>query len=444
MKNLIKKIISTIASVAILMSVFTACNGKTQDSGTDNTNSNSGIENSKTDINPNINEEEYRGTSITYVTWKDPANNEDGIVVDAFEKKYGITVNIDLISQTDYVNTIASSIASNKQGDVIFVNGTFPGALTVMQPLDAAKLNLNDPIWKQSTLKMSTIDGHPYLVDTISNVWNEVDIVVYNKALFEQNGITSPAEYYEAGNWTIETFKKACQDIVSLGRGYTGATVLGDAFLGGCGVSTYSYENGQFKTSLDDKYYKVTEFLAQMFSDGLISDVRTGFTNGKTGMAVTNCFGLKRTGYFSTMNSENIAATYLPRYDRNSEQVTSGIYRGWGLIRGSKNPEAAGLFLREYLDVNNYDLDATFHNQDVANFFFSVTSEDSQILSYYTYGLSMATGQVDMSEFELTSFKRTPDQIKGYLDSQLPTLENMAEKGNSIIKSEREWLSENY
>ena len=436
MKNRIKRLLTLIVSVAMVMCVFTACDGKTTESGTNTTKPGGGKGNTKADINPNVNEEEYRGTSITYVTWKDPANNEDGIVVDAFEEKYGITVNIDLISQVDYVNTIASSIASGTQGDVIFVNSTFPGALTVMQPLDAAKLYLEDPIWKQSTLKMSSIDGHPYLVDTISNVWSEVDIVVYNKALFEQNGITSPAEYYEAGNWTLETFKKACQDIVALGKGYTGATVLGDALLGGCGVSTHTYENGQFNTNLNDKYYKVTEFLAQMFSDGLISDVRTKFTNGKTGMAVTNCFGLKRTGYFSTMNSDYIAATYLPRYDRNSEQVTTGIYRGWGLIRGAKNPVAAGLFLREYLDVNNYDLDATFHNQDAANFFFKVTGEDTNILYYYTYGLSMATGQTEMSEFELTSFKRTPDQVKGYLDSQLPTLKNMAEKGNAIIKSQ--------
>ncbi len=440
MKKTIKRTLSVVISLVMVCVLFAGC-GKTTDAKKSvNT---SGVASEK---EFNVNPEDYRGKTVTYVTWKDPKLNEDGKVVDDFEKKYGIKVKIDLVDQHSYVSTIAASISAGTQGDVIFVNGTFPGSLSVMQPLDKAKLNLNDPIWNKTTLQKSTVEGHPYLVDTISNVWSEVDICLYNKALFEQNGITTPTEYYEAGNWTMETFKKACQDITALGKGYIGATVLGEIFMGICGTSTYKYQNGKFKTNINQRYYDATTLMSQMFNDGLISPTRKDFNGGKVGMALTNCFGLKRTGYYSDMNSDTIAATYLPRYDANSKQVNTGIYRGWGLIKGAKNPEAAGIFLREYLDVNNYDLDATFHNKDVENFFFKITGEANDIDYYYTEGMAVATGKTEkeIKYFEMWSFRDSPDQVRGYIDKYLPTLNYIVEQTNKMVESERKWLVDNY
>lgn len=42
----------------------------------------------------------------------------------------------------------------------------------------------------------------------------------------------------------------------------------------------------------------------------------------------TNCFALKKTGYYPTINPDYIGVTYLPKWDENSEQPASGIYRG--------------------------------------------------------------------------------------------------------------------
>lgn len=440
MKNIFKRTLSMALVLVMICAFFAGCGEKTESNKSNNT---AGVSAEK---KFNVNPEDYRGTSVTYVTWKDPNLNEDGKVVESFKEKYGIDVKIDMVDQHTYVSTIAASIASGTQGDVIFVNGTFPGSLTVMQPLDNAKLNLEDPIWNQTTLQKSSVEGHPYLVDTISNVWSEVDICLYNKSLFEQNGITTPEEYYEAGNWTMETFKKACQDIVALGKGYIGATVLGEIFMGICGAGTYKYENGKFETNINQRYYDATTLMSQMFNDGLISPTRKDFNGGKVGMSLTNCYGLKRTGYYSDMNSDIIAATYLPRYDENSEQINTGIYRGWGLIRGAKNPEAAGIFLREYLDVNNYDLDATFHNKDVENFFFKVTGEASNIDYYYTEGMAVATGknEKELKYFEQWSFRDSPDQVRGYIDKYLPTLNYIVEQTNGMVESENKWLVENF
>lgn len=390
-----------------------------------------------------VNPEDYRGTTVTYATWKDPKANEDGPVIEAFEKKYGINVEIQLLDQGSYVNQIAASIAGGTQADIFFNNGTFPGSLTVMQPIDAAKLNLEDPIWKQSTLEMSKLNGHSYLVDTISNVWSEVDICVYNKKIFQDNNLTTPEEYYEAGKWTYAAFRECAKKVASLGKDYVGAEVLKRVALASGGSSIFTYANDEFSYNVDSHLYDVMNFWSQMKEDGYLKTGYGGFNEGKTGLALTNCFALKKTGYYPTINPDYIGVTYLPRWDENSEQPTTATYRGWGLIKGAKNPVAAGIFLREYLDVNNYDLNNTFHSTEAANFFFKVTGAQVDNMIYYHEGsLFEATG-VGEDYAEVWS-NYSPSQIKGYLDGQLNVMENMKKKANDIIATEKKWLDENF
>jgi hypothetical protein len=153
-------------------------------------------------------------------------------------------------------------------------------------------------------------------------------------------------------------------------------------------------------------------------------------------MALTNCFGLKRTGYFTQINPDHIAATYLPVWKQGDKQCVTGIYRGWGLIDGAKNPVGAGLFLREYLDVNNYDLGNTFHNQEVANFFFQVTGQYSENMIYY-HGPDMikTTG---MGEHYHNAFQYyTPNNVKTFIDGCKNTMNLMVENANEVIDNER-------
>ena len=92
------------------------------------------------------------------------------------------------------------------------------------------------------------------------------------------------------------------------------------------------------------------------------------------GIAVTDAFGLKKTGYWKGMNPAHIGYTYLPDWDANTKAKQTGLFRGWGLVKGAKNPVGAGIFLRYYLDVNNYDTSSAFLNGDAENFFFKLPS----------------------------------------------------------------------
>lgn len=441
MRKRMKQILSLLMVGTLTVSMFTGCGSKKEKEKEKDSNSTSTVG----EVNP----EDYRGTEITYVTWKDPNMNEDGPVIKKFEEEYGIKVNIQLVNEDDYVNTIAGDIAAGTQGDVCFVTCRLPSAWAIMQPLDAAKLDLTDPIWDQIAIEESKLAGHPFLVNTVSNVWSEVDICVYNKRIFEENGIKSPAEYYEEGTWTLEAFEKCCRQVAALGKDYLGAAVRGAQFLSGINASVFSYENEEYKVSVDDRFYAGMQFLSELNADGLINPGMGNFADEKTGMAITECFALKRTGFFPNMNPDHIGATYIPKFDQDSEHVLSGTYRGWGLIKGAKNPVAAGIFLRYYLDVNNYDLDLTFHSEELANFFFEATeaSYKQHKKTYYTDGMREVCGYYSdkywATNFE-KQYERSPSQIRAWLESQLPLMETMVQEGNKVVQKARQEVIDTY
>ena len=376
-----------------------------------------------------------KGSTVVYATWKDPNANEDGIVVKNFQKKYNIAVKIDPIPQGEYIRTVGSRIASGNSPDVVFDNGEFPSSLSILQPIDAAKLNLSDPIWDQDFINQATVNGKKYLVNTISNIWSEVGCLYYNKKLLKDNNITTPEDYYNAKKWTWEAFEKVMRDVKEkCGSDYIGAVVDANLMLGSLGTGFYKYENGQILSGVSDPIMQeASRRFATWYSDGLLSSgSHVSFSKGKTGMILTDAFGLKKTGYFSTFNSANLGFTYIPDYNESTKAYSTGMFRGWGIAKGAKNPEGAGLFLRFYLDVNNYNSSSAFVTPEAETFFFKLTGVSSASKRYeLTQGVCTVTGSEsrDYSEY----WKIQPDQMPATLGQMKNVVTNNINKVNDFI-----------
>ena len=396
MKKALIRIGTLLLALVMTVSVV-GCGGSTEDASSGSGNNKKPPSKAEAVVNDNVATKDYEGTEITYATWRNPAQYEDGPVVAEFEKKYGIKVNVDLMTESEYTNKVLAKIAIGNAPDVYFSTYTFPYCIDALQPIDAAKLNLEESIWDQSLINLATVGGKTYLVDTIGNIWKDEDMVFYNKKIFRDNGWTTPEEYYEAGKWNFDTMTKCMKQVASLGTEYIGGAVHLEGLIHSAGASVISMKDGQFTNGTKDT---VTQDIMRWASTGIkegwlsttsIYTALNQFPSGKVGIATLHSFGLKKTGYLRSMKASDIGFTYLPSWNGNDVSATSFV-RGWGLCEGAKNPVAAGIFLRYYLDVNNYDTSSAFISKEAESFFFKLTSTATANKNFYFCYGSGVTG----------------------------------------------------
>lgn len=423
--------------------------GKTNNSSKNNNSNKNNKDNNVSNINDRIEETEekdyshLKGTKVRYATWKDPDFNEDGPVIDKFEDKYGIDVIIDMIDQETYVNQISGLIAADNSPDVYFSTYDFPSCMSCLQSLDATKIDYDDPIWNQGTFKKTTYGGSPYLCDTVGNVWAETDMIYYNKSLLKQANCWTPEEYDrmpEGWTWdSLEAIMTACSKL----PGVTGGAFINtDTLFASLGCGTFYNKDGVFyngaNNSESEEYYRR---VAKWVQDGIIANDTgtwlTGFIEGKVAIVASQSFGLKKTGWFADMNFNNIGFYYLPDYSKTKAAVPTGIFRGWGLIRGAKNPEGAGAFLYYYLNVNNYDVEDAFISPEAANFFAQLNGTTEETNHHYTNGSPLTLHVTNMSNNAATriAFEKTPSQVKTELAAVKPSIDLAVKKLNEYTKA---------
>lgn len=365
-----------------------ASSNKNNSSTNNNSTGNSG---SKKTVNDGVDPSQYKNTKVVFATWRDPKLNEDKAVVEDFEKKYGITVDVDLIAEGGYTQTVIGRIAAGTAPDVFFCTYAFPACLNALQPIDAAKLNLNESIWDQSLIKSTTVNGKKYLVNTVSNIWNDFDMIFYNKKIFKQNNITTPEQYQKAGKWNFDALKKCMQEVDALGSNYTGGILNYEGVINSTGESLLKMKNGKFELGINDNLKSVVKWIAEGTKTGYIGgvDAPTGqeqFKKGNVGIFWGFSWCLKKTGGLSGMNPNDIGFVTAPSWN-GKEAVPATFVRGWGICRGAKNPVAAGIFLRYYLDVDNYNTTDAFINKEASDFFFKVSTKDVEKTNrYYVFG----------------------------------------------------------
>ena len=340
-------------------------------------------------INKGVNPADYKGKTIKFAATIDPAVDESGPVVKAFEEKYGIKVEVVQSDQGNYANQLSGWIAAGQAPDVARSNGDFPMAMAYLQNLDAAKLDYNEEIWNKKTFEITKFGGSPYLCDTVGNIWAEIDIVIYSKSLLKRANCYTPEEYDKQGKWTWEAYFDIARKVKATSGSEWGCSFMSrDNAMHAMGATVFKLENGVFTNGLkNDKALAAMTKFANAWKEGLISwDAVGEFEQGKIGITTMHAWALKKTGFFKDGNYDDIGFYYIPRNTADSDYGCTGMLRGWGICKGANEPVAAGIFLREYLDVSNYDTTATFISEAAETFFFNVTSIDyTNWNPYFTY-----------------------------------------------------------
>lgn len=319
---------------------------------------------------------ELDGTTVKFATWIDHTRNESSQVLSDFTDITGIKVEIVTTTQSDYVSRLSALIAAGEAPDVIVNNSEWPIVLSLLQPLDGTILDTTDTFWDQDIVKMYTVGGRPYLVNVKGGAWDLGGAcIVYNNRILEDNGITTPSLYYQEGRWNLDNFFKCARELKAVcpdgGVGIELSTFLnvyGKTFV------SYNPEKQSFESNIaSSDFVSLLQRLISARDSGYanVNDdgTRYLFEDEKIGMLFCGTYGLRKTGWFSSMDIDDIVFAPLPTLEAGSEQFYGvGGGRAYGISKGAKNADGAAYFLRYFLNLDHYDIDEVYKNEECAEF----------------------------------------------------------------------------
>lgn len=390
------------------------------------------------DYDPYADAEKYKGTTVKFATWINHNSTEGAKPIEDFKNKYGINVELVYCSQENYVQELLALISSGKSPDVYVDGAMFPFTLQVAEDFAVTGVDLNEPIWSRSSINSTSVGDKVYSVNTINSVWAGTKVCVYNRELMESNGIKTPAEYYAEGNWTWDTMKTVMKQVDALGDEYYGGSqdILDIIGPMGADVVSYDYKNAKFTNKITDPALaKAASLVLDLKKENLLGG---SFSSGRVGFIIEDPYAIKKTGYFKSMDGLDIGVTYVPDLDENTKAVFASNIRGYGIVKGSQNPKAAGLFIRYFLDAANYDLKDTFVSEDAANFFFEMSSKveemsaEQPVLFNYL-GVAMLTGQSTYAWMQPV-YNVDPSQAAATLAKQSNLVDAAVAKANELLK----------
>lgn len=340
--------------------------------------------------------ENLRGTTVKLATWIDHTTDDAKYAMANFEKDTGIKIEWVEIPQGGYFEKLASAVASGDAPDVFVDNNTeFPMILQIAKPLDTvSSINVNDPIWNSDVIKRTTFGNHFYEINTRNSLWDSANhLVYYNKKAFEENGILTPQDYIDKGEWTIDNMINIMREFKALGDTYAGGNITPRILAASMGSGICYLKNNRFVNGLNDEGLSVAykAYLTTQEEGLSQGGSAAAMLKGTAGIYITDAYGLKKTGYFKGIADDVLGFAPVPTVDGKEAKYTSAAWRNYGILKGSKNPEGAGYFLRYFLDPYNYKLDDCFLNEEARDYYYKSATKIGNSEKVFSFDTSLVT-----------------------------------------------------
>jgi len=300
---------------------------------------------------------ELKGKTITFADWGEASAEEYQKVVKKFEQDTGIKVRMLRLDEGTFISKVAQQIAAGSSPDIAASNSTYPQALEVVQPLPSY-FDINDGFWDPRVSEATKVGKTYYFVNSYNSPFTGGYVVYYNKKIYNNNGLYSPQDYLDDGDWSYENLFKCMEDAKKLG--YKGGILESMTLAEQMGVSLINYDQntGTFSgQSTNPKLVKAIQYMARAVDQGLAGGYGIqSFASGQIGICMAGTYGLKYDGYFKNLAPSDIGVVPLPNSFEGQKLVYQPLgYRGYGICKGAKNGEAAYYFLRYFLDLNKFE-----------------------------------------------------------------------------------------
>ncbi len=376
----IKRIITLMLALVLALSMvaMAGCGGD-KGSGYERPDDGEGFEPSGDDEFYDSVPDELVGTTVDFATWIDHFSIDHSAAnFGAFEKRTGIKVALTKVAQGDYTSKISGLIASDNSPDVI-VDIQFPSTAQLLMPLEDAGVDATDPFWDQKITEIGHIGKYHYLVNGANSIWRMgTPYVIFNRTNMEDYGITTPTDYVDQGNWTLETFLKCadqCKKMIP--NTQYGASIAARWFLSAYGDPIFSYDSATStfsNTSTTTPALNAWKWLLEGKESGVITpydDQGGNMQDGRTHMYLGGGYSMRTDGWLSdTMDSMDLGFACLPKRDNtDAKYPTAAQWRAYGICKGAKDAQAAGYFLRFFLNGDNYDWNTVFKTEEAMNLY---------------------------------------------------------------------------
>ena len=384
-----KRMLSASAAAIVLLGMLTACasegGGSTpQITTTTPPPSTMGEEQQAQAEEIETKEFELENKSITFLaSWaRNPANGKNkDVALELFQTRYGGEIVDIVVPDGERYDRLATLVSTGDSPDFFSAGDmdAFPkGAINKMfQPLDTY-IDFNDRWWsdkKSLTDKFVFGDNH-----YVGAVGAEIEVLmIYNKAVMAENGLTDPAQLLAEGNWNWTTCMELMRDFCDNGDEYyaTDGWWVVSGFSGTTGVPYIGMDNGKVVNNLRDSLLEsAQELVYNIRKEEMAYPVWDyGWTSnasnvglGKTLFYPCGMWALTQLDGEYGLNNygevKDIGFVPMPKCPYVDEYYIPARVTGYMLVSGAPNPEGVACYLYcEAAAVGSEEAEEITHDQ---------------------------------------------------------------------------------
>ncbi len=371
-----KKIFAAALAAASAASMLTACGGGNGSSETTAAEETTTTESQTEWTGDNIEVEgldesekgdvDISGQTITFlgITDLNPTNSnpERSVPVTLFEDTYGAKIEYIATSSSTKFNDLANLIISGDSPDIFLYEWmAFPYGVNKgqYQPIDDL-VDFSDPMWAdmKDVADDFTMDGKHY-VAPLGYRFSDSQVLMYNKTLYEEEGLEDPMELYQNDAWDWDKFisiMKAYVDNDPENR-YGIAGWWSNAFVFTSGETLVQYDGTTFTNNINSSAIEKAEHVLEDMNKNKL--IRIGWTaQGDAFTGDGNAFyGMGTWAYNDAQKSvpdQEIEIVPFPKAPDSDTYYVSNALHSYMWVKGSDKADAVKVWFeccrREYYD----------------------------------------------------------------------------------------------
>ncbi len=277
----------------------------------------------------------------------------DQVILDAiaeFEAKYGGKVTVNVVGWNKGANAIQEAMTTGDMFDLVFTEGNarFPGdaVAELYQPIDEW---LDYNAFDKASLDAFMYNGGHWAFTNYAIT--QPYLLIYNKTIFEEEGMDTPTDLFNAGEWTYAKFLEYCE--------YFTRDLDGDGALDQWGIGP-RYKNQNFGYANDGIIVKEIEG-GKLAANIDAEEVKQyyEFLAEFQRINAQACAEVNLAGRLHVMYSEAGPSAGVPTAEESTDEfdfvplptydgrlATTPVWdNGYAMVKGAPNPEGAGVLM---------------------------------------------------------------------------------------------------